>query len=206
MLMDLSEYDIVLGSSSERRKQILQEVLHITGIRIIKPDFEEDFSKNLEPEEYVRKTSKEKLTRIIEDNKFTKPTLIICCDTIINCNGKILEKPGTKTKQLEMFHQYKRYPQLRVISSLHIAKVQAPESGTVPLVLGDNVTTNLNFDEDISELVLQRYIDSEEGLSVAGGFKYQEMGNVLFLSIDGDYFNVVGLPAKKTFELLLLLT
>lgn len=200
MLLNLSQYEVVLGSSSERRKQILQEVLKVPTVKIIKPDFEENFSKQLSPREYVNKTSREKLTYILKDNQFEKPTIIICCDTMINCNGKILEKPGTKAKQLEMFGQYRKYPQLQVISSLHIAKLESAQ--TPPIIVGEDVTTNLNFDTHISDEVLQQYVDSEEGLSVAGGFKYQEMGNVLFLSLEGDFFNVVGLPAKATFQLL----
>lgn len=200
-LIDFSKYDIVLGSSSERRKQILQEVLKIPVNKILKPSFEENFSKQCEPCEYVHMTSREKMSHIIQENEFTKPTIIICCDTIINCNGTIVEKPITKQNQLDMFNSYKKHPQLQVISSIHVSKIDGTNT-TEPIITGDEVITNLYFDVNISNDILQQYVECEEGLEVAGGFKYQEMGNILFLSIDGDYFNVVGLPAKKTFELL----
>lgn len=206
-LVDLSDYQVVLGSSSERRRQILHEVLKILEVKVIRPDFEENFSKQLQPQEYVNKTSREKMSYILKDNTFTSPTIIICCDTIIDCDGKIVEKPVTKAKQLEMFHHYKQCPQLKVISSVCIAKVDGVsgrEGADINVnLVQDDVITRLNFDSDVSDQVLLQYIESEEGLLVAGGFKYQESGNVLFKSLNGDFYNVVGLPAKRTFELLL---
>lgn len=195
-MLDLSQYDVILGSSSERRLQILKEVLKI-DCRVIKPDFEENLPKDLPPKDYVLGTSKGKIDAIIRDNTFQKPTIIICCDTIIDWNGNVLEKPITKEKQLEMFQNYKSSPQLRVLSSIQIAKID----GEVR-ISSEVVETTLIFDSNLPQDIIQSYIEFEEGLNVAGGFKYQESGNILFTSLQGDYFNVVGLPAKTTFKLI----
>lgn len=195
-MLDLSNYTVILGSSSARRQEILRQVLKVDRFTVVKPDFEENLSKKLPPTEYVEQTSHGKLESLLQ-HTFTSPTIIICCDTIIDCNGTILEKPQTKAKQLEMFEYYKRHPTIKVISSVQIAKV-AQTTQTIH----QEVTTTLLFDTSVSQEVLEAYLDSEEGLEVAGGFKFQEMGNVLFTGIDGDYFNVVGLPAKTTFEML----
>lgn len=196
-MLDLDGYTIVLGSSSERRLSILKEVLKLSNIKVIKPDFEENLPKTLSPKQYVHATAGEKLLSLRRQT-FDSPTILICCDTIINCNGKILEKPQTKQKQREMFQTYRTQKTIEVISSVHIAKI----SGENTQQVSDEVMTTLYIDTDVLEDLVELYIESEEGLQVAGGFKYQELGNILFLSISGDYFNVVGLPAKRTFELL----
>lgn len=61
-------------------------------------------------------------------------------------------------------------------------------------------TTTLEF--DASEELINYYIDTGEGLEAAGGFKYQEKGGLLFPNMNGDYFNVVGLPVRRTYSLL----
>lgn len=195
----LATYDLVLGSSSERRLQILKETLNISQVRQIKPNFEENLSKTLTPDVYVYQTCQHKLQAIIDEYKFDNPTVIICCDTIIDFQGNILEKPGNRQKQMEMLLEYKRYPELKVISSVQIAKLDVDSNIKV---LTATVTSDLKFDVNISDEIIQTYCDSGEGVNVAGGFKYQGLGNVLFESLQGDYFNVVGLPAKATFELL----
>ncbi|CAH6722360.1 dTTP/UTP pyrophosphatase [[Candida] jaroonii] len=195
-MIDLSRYQVVLGSTSERRLQILSDVLKI-NCEVIKPDFEENLSKCLPPRDYVYGTSKGKIDAIIRDNTFEKPTIVICCDTIIDWNGNILEKPITKSKQLEMFENYKTNPHLHVLSSIQVARVDKEVE-----IVSEVVETKLTFDSGLSQDVVQSYIESEEGLNVAGGFKYQESGNILFNSLQGDYFNVVGLPAKVTFKLI----
>lgn len=194
--MDLNRFKVVLGSTSARRLEILETCLKLK-VTVEEPDFEENLSKSLSPEEYVKQTSLGKLKSILK-TKRDQPTIVICCDTIIDCNGNILEKPQTKSKQREMFNMYRQNPDIKVISCVNVAKIDQDQVSQ----LSESVTTILRFDSTIVDKIVELYIESEEGLNVAGGFKYQELGNVLFDSLHGDYFNVVGLPTKKTYELL----
>lgn len=62
--------------------------------------------------------------------------------------------------------------------------------------------TAIVFDNEISHDIVQSYVDSEDGLKVAGGFKIQSTGGVMIKQIQGDYYNVVGLPLNSTFKVL----
>lgn len=129
-----------------------------------------------------------------------RDSLILSSDTIIVCNNEILEKPVTKQRQLEMFKKYQVSPELKAITAVHIQKYH---KNTNHVELYSRLdTTLLKFDNLLPDCVLRQYVDCEEGLQVAGGFKYQEKGSILFQGITGDYFNVVGLPVKTTFLLL----
>jgi septum formation protein len=97
-----------------------------------------------------------------------------------------------------MFEKYRNTGKIQVISALTVVKKL---DGEIHTVCGTE-TTELVYNDDISQEFIASYIESEEGLNVAGGFKFQEKGSVLFKHISGDYFNIVGLPVSKTFDLL----
>ena len=52
----------------------------------------------------------------------------------------------------------------------------------------------------ISNEDIENYCKSEEGFEVAGGFKIQGFGSILFKGIKGDYYNCVGLPISMLFK------
>ena len=127
-------------------------------------------------------------------------SIILSSDTIVTCNQEIFEKPQTKERQLEMFHKYHQHPDLEVITSVNVIKYDSVSKESI--IKSAIEITKLKFNDELSDEFLKYYVDSEEGLHVAGGFKYQELGCLLFKSIDGDYFNIVGLPAGTAFRLL----
>ncbi|ABN65542.2 hypothetical protein PICST_57283 [Scheffersomyces stipitis CBS 6054] len=196
----LSQYKFILGSTSPRRLDILHNNLNIKDVTIIGSSFEENLTKEgISNEEYVRQTSRGKAESILTDFRDTsEATLILTSDTVISCNGEIFEKPGTKENQRHMFEKYHLYPDIKVITAVTIV---IPDS-TDPLIMQDTAITRLVFDTDCSSELVDAYINSEEGLQVAGGFKFQELGSLFFKGIEGDYFNVVGLPVATTFHLL----
>ena len=56
------------------------------------------------------------------------------------------------------------------------------------------VTTGIEFREDLTQAELQAYVDSGEGAGCAGGYQIEGRGAWLIQKVDGDWFNVVGLP------------
>ncbi|EGW29976.1 uncharacterized protein SPAPADRAFT_143987 [Spathaspora passalidarum NRRL Y-27907] len=195
----LSGYQIILGSKSPRRQEILRNNLGIDNFTIVESNFAEDLVID-DPLEYVTATSHHKAKAILNQNKFDEPTIVITCDTIVSCNNHILEKPMTKEKQQEFFQIYKQYKEVQVISAVTIFKIDKDGKASE---YADQCTSTLSFnDHEGADDLVNAYIDSEEGLDVAGGFRFQEFGSLLFNSLQGDYFNVVGLPVSITFELL----
>lgn len=107
--------------------------------------------------------------------------------------GKIFEKPKSKEDQLKNLKYYR-----------DSKKVQHVLSGVV--VINDGVQhsfvedTALHFDYDVSDEFLKAYVDTEEGLEVAAGYRIQLRGALMMRKIDGDYYNAVGLPFRNTFK------
>ncbi|KAI5949373.1 hypothetical protein KGF54_005608 [Candida jiufengensis] len=197
----LKNYQFILGSTSPRRQEILQNNLGINEFISIGSNFAEDLEKHdKSPLEYVQLTSKHKAEALLEVYKEQynhNNTIILTCDTVVTSNGKIFEKPITKSEQKKFFDYYVEHPVLEVISALTTIKI-----------VNDNITeyfdhstTKLRFKPNNHDII-NAYIESEEGLEVAGGFKYQQLGCLLFNDMIGDYYNVVGLPIL-TYDLLM---
>lgn len=200
----LKQYRLVLASTSPRRLEILQNNLQITDVVIMPSNFEENLLKKTHTcQEYVSNTSLGKGESVVKQliMQDGPSSIVVSSDTIITCNGDIFEKPHTKERQFEMFQKYRLHPNLQVITSVNVIKYDAVTKDSS--IKSANEITKLRFNDELSDEFLQYYIDSEEGLQVAGGFKFQQSGCLLFKSIDGDYFNIVGLPATTTFRLII---
>lgn len=199
---DLRDYKFVLGSSSPRRKEILTNNLGLEDFVVVKSTFEENLPKiAFKDVEYVTKTAQHKIDSIISQLSLTEKHVLLVADTIVSCAGEIFEKPETEDNQLKMLQRYRENPNdIRVITSVHICKVELGRN--VDVHLSEHEITTLRFNSALTDSQLQNYIDTREGLNVAGGFMYQSKGALLFQGIDGDYFNVVGLPAAKTYRML----
>lgn len=197
----LSAFNLILGSSSPRRREILSQNLGLSDFSIIKPTFEENLPKEgYTEEQYVSETAKHKLTSIVASLGNDVDSLVLVADTVVCCGGHIFEKPETVAQQLEMLRKYKIHRDVRVLTSVNVCKVV---QGKIALWKLDLATTHLKFNTSVSDDQLLYYASTKEGLGVAGGFKYQQLGSMLFVDLQGDYFNVVGLPVKVTFELIL---
>lgn len=200
----LKEYNFVLGSSSPRRREILAQNINIADFSVVKSTFEENLSKESSDVEYVTTTAAHKIESIVEQLEPGHKYILLVADTVVSCGGRIFEKPETPSRQLDMLRHYRSHPNdIRVITAVHLCEIDATK--TIVKRLLDYESTSLCFRADLSDAQLQYYVDSEEGLEVAGGFKYQSLGCLLFSGIQGDYFNVVGLPAAKTFSMLELM-
>lgn len=201
LLEKLKTYEFVLGSSSPRRSEILSSNIGVENFSIITSTFEENLSKeNVTDVDYVTKTAHHKIASILTQLSSDKEYLLLVADTVVSCGGKVFEKPSSPEHQWDMLSHYKNNSSdIKVITAVHICHISG---GKILKHEYDHETTVLQFDAELSDQQLQYYISTKEGLNVAGGFKYQEKGSMLFKGISGDYFNVVGLPVKKTHTLL----
>lgn len=204
------KFDVILASSSPRRYEILTEVMGIQDLRVMKPSFEEDLDKalyKLKPIEYVRKTSFCKALGIASDlktqeMKCQKEKLIICADTVvIDKDDVIYEKPGTKDRQLTNLKKFcyseGQHP-LRVVTAVTLIRWANSKDYTISEPFHE--ITEVYCDENIPLQLLEEYVESEDGLAVAGGLKIQGLSGIVIKKIHGDYYNVVGLPLNRTFQ------
>ncbi len=183
------EKRIVLASASPRRKEILKNI----GLQfeIIPSDAEEKISEGLEPCMIVQELS---LAKGAEVAARTKNAIIISADTIVCYDGKILGKPSGVEEAKEMLkmlsgNSHEVYTGISVTDS---------KSGKA---VSDYETTKVVF-RKLTEEEIDRYVRTGESMDKAGAYGIQGVGGLLVESISGDYFNVVGLPARKLYEIL----
>lgn len=181
--------EVILASASPRRKELLERI----GLRFkVEPsEYEENILSGLEPHELARKISLEK-AKVVADKH--RNAIVIAADTFIVFDGRILGKPHTKTEARKM---------LEAISG----KSHSVITGFSIIDTGKNKTLSRAVETrvHIRKLTLAEidaYIKSGEPLDKAGAYAIQELGAVFVEKIEGDYFNVIGLPLSALTEAL----
>ena len=116
--------------------------------------------------------------------------VVIGCDTTVICEGDILGKPKSREECVAVME----------LLSGHTHQVVTGCS----IMYGDKVTsfsevTDVTFRE-LSDAEIEAYADTDEPYDKAGGYGIQGRGSELVYSIDGDFFNVVGLPVTRLFR------
>jgi septum formation protein len=131
--------------------------------------------------------------------------VIVSSDTIIELDGSIYEKPKDKETQFKNLQKFRdsATPLVVMTGVVIITPSSDLSKEENDVQLHSHVEkTKLYFDKTLSDELIQSYVDSEDGLKVAAGFKIQSTGALLIDGIEGDYYNVVGLPLRATFKLL----
>lgn len=173
--------EIVLASNSPRRAEIMQ----MLGVDvIIDPSHCNEDSDIKDPKMLSMELSKRKAREVANRHP---GKIVVGADTIVSIDGDILGKPKDKDEALMM---------LKRLSG----KTHAVYTG-VSVVMGDRVKSfsekSLVTMYDSSEDMLISYIDTKEPMDKAGAYGVQGKGMVLVKSIEGDFFNVMGLPAGR---------
>lgn len=201
------KFEVVLASSSARRYEIVHDIMGFSETTIMKPSFEEDLDKTLyegRPVDYVIDTSRGKADSILDDLKDDKkvnlrPKIVICADTIvIDENDTIHEKPKIEEVQLRNLEAFcKSKDPVRVATAVNIILWRGPDQYEISSF---HDITELYFDHDLPSDIVRDFVRSHNSLEVAGGFQVQTFGGCMIPRINGDYYNVVGLPLNKTFK------
>ncbi len=119
---------------------------------------------------------------------------VLAADTVVALEGVLYGKPGTADEAVEMLRNLSGREH-EVITGVAIALADPHE------VHLDAATTRVRF-RSLSDDEIQRYVASGEPMDKAGGYGIQGLGAGLIESIEGDYFNVVGLPCDLVADLL----
>ena len=116
-----------------------------------------------------------------------KDDIIIGADTVVVCDGKALGKPQDKEQAADM---------LRMLSG----KTHSVYTGVCLLRNGESECfcskTDVTFYQ-LDESTIDWYVNTNEPMDKAGAYGIQGKGALLVEKIDGDYYNVVGLPIAK---------
>ena len=175
---------LILASGSPRRREILEQVGVEFEVR--KSDVEEVITKT-DPAEIVMELSAQKAKDVYDKLECPQEYLVLGSDTVVAFEGKILGKPADEQGAYEM---------LRMLSG----RKHSVFTG-VTLVSDDRFDsfyeeTLVEFYEMSDEEILN-YIKSGEPMDKAGAYGIQGKAAAFIRGIEGDYYNVVGLPVAK---------
>ena len=178
---------IILASASPRRKELLEQIG--LSFRVEPSNYQENIRFDLEPHDLARALSLEK-ARLVARNH--RNALVIAADTFIVFEGKILGKPRTETQAKEMLETMSGKPH-SVITGFTIVDTDNNKT------LSRSVETKVHL-RKLSSDEIDAYVRSKEPLDTAGAYAIQGLGSVIVEKIEGDYFNVIGLPLSALAE------
>ena len=185
--MKAQKYKVILASASPRRKEILGK----TGI-----DFEvhvSDCDENIDekqPDKLVMKLSELKARDIASKNP---DAIIIGSDTVVAHKGHLMGKPADRAEAISMIKSF-------------AGDIHQVYTG-VTIIIPNEKTYTYNVCTDVHVLPMtdeeiEHYVDTGEPMDKAGAYAIQGLFAPFISKIDGDYYNVVGLPISSVYAIL----
>ena len=192
--MGKKKIDMILASSSPRRKEILESVG--ASFRIVTSEADESVPAELSPDGVVCEIAERKceavLARLRENGELCKETLVIACDTVVVYEGMVIGKPADEAHAI-------------LTLGLLSDSWHSVYSGLAVYYKGRTATraarTDVKFRE-LSEREIMAYAESGEPMGKAGSYAIQMKGASFAERIEGEFNNVVGLPLVTLLALL----
>ena len=185
---------IVLASRSPRRKQLLEwaEI----DFDILVKDTDEYFPPELPVEEvpvYIATKKAEAVIASAEFTRYVSGNTILAADTIVVLDNRVIGKPADREEAIETLTLLSGKTH-RVITGVVIMK------GEKRISFSD--ITEVAFHE-INSTQIEYYVDHYEPYDKAGAYAIQEwIGVTGIRSIQGDFYNVMGLPVSRVVKIL----
>lgn len=177
---------LILASQSPRRKELLKLLKHPFVIRVA--DIDETMDPAADPAQEVARVSRKKAAAVPREPE----DIVIAADTIVVLEGTVLGKPADEAQAKAM------------LAALSGKDHQVMTGVTV--LQGDRALvhteiTDIHF-RPLSQREIDRYVATGEPMDKAGAYGIQG-GAALFVQwLRGDYYNVMGLPVCKLYEML----
>ncbi|MEG0012709.1 MAG: Maf family protein [Cellulosilyticaceae bacterium] len=179
--------NIILASASPRRKELLS-LLPIT-FEIISKETDETMDTRLTPVENVMKIAAQKAETVAREYE---ESLVIGCDTIVVVDKQILGKPKDKEEAYRMLVGLAGRTH-KVFTGISL---QNKSTGLAESFYEETTV----FMKNSSDKEIWEYIGTGDPMDKAGSYGIQTQGALFVEKIEGDYFNVVGLPVSKLYE------
>ncbi|AEE20275.1 Maf-like protein [Dokdonia sp. 4H-3-7-5] len=187
----LKNYNLILASGSPRRQEFFKE-LGLDFTIDIKP-VDEIFPEALEGSDITDHLARLKASAF---SNLKAQDILVTSDTIVWFNGVALNKPEDRDEAYAMISALSGSTH-EVITSV------AFTTATAQTVIND--TTKVTF-KVLTDEEIDYYIENFQPYDKAGGYGIQEwFGYVAVTSLEGSYFNVMGMPLHKVYETLMLL-
>lgn len=176
---------IILASASPRRQQLLNQI----GIdfKVIPSAIEEIMNNELQPSQAAISLAVQKCNDVASGTE--GDYIIIAADTIVVKDNKLLGKPKDESDAFVMLKSLNGQWH-EVVTGLCLYS-----SGDNKTVTGYEVT-RVKMADNPDEF-LKSYINTKEPFDKAGAYGIQGYGSLIVEKIEGDYFNVMGLPVYR---------
>jgi septum formation protein len=198
-------FRLVLASGSPRRRELLAQAGYAFEVQAA--DVDESLRAGERPDAYVRRLAEEKARAVLE--RVMSPThrdeaamngareiggsmeegrpVVLGADTTVVCDGEILAKPEDAADAMRMLRMLSGRTH-EVLTGVAVAT----RAGVVSAVESTSVTFSA-----IPQAELERYCATQEPMDKAGAYGIQGYAARWIPRIDGDYFNVMGLPIAR---------
>ena len=177
----MKQRNIIIASESPRRKELFKK----TGLkfRVIPPRVAEDISAGLKPASFAKRLALKKAEAVAAKHR---DSVVIGADTIVVSGKRIMGRPSGKKEAAEMLKNLSGRAH-RVITGIAVVDGKTGRKKTKA------VETKVFF-RRLSKKEIKKYVDSGETLDKAGSYGIQGGAAFFVKKIEGDYYNVMGLP------------
>lgn len=173
---------LILASGSPRRKRLLQQLGIAFSIHV--SDADESFDPQQAPAEIATSIAQKKCEAISPDHP---DALTLAADTIVVHHGEVLGKPASPEEARAMLRRLAGNRHL-VYTGIALAH---PSSNRTVTVCEETAV----YFAPLSDAEIAAYVASGSPMDKAGAYGIQDDHGALFVSrIEGDFYNVVGLP------------
>ena len=188
----MNNIKIILASASPRRKELLEQIGVDFEIAVSDKETEIDC---MDPVEACRKQAYNKALDIVEKSRLKygdKDFVVISADTIVAIDTKILGKPKDKSEARQMLNtlsgrKHRVYTAVCVYNSLKDSYESFVEDTPVEVA-------RLSSEE------IEDYLEKKEPYDKAGAYAIQGYFSRYIVGIEGDYYNVMGLPVGRLYR------
>ena len=183
----IKPFHVILGSKSPRRHELLKHI--IPHFDIVNVDINEDFPESMAIHEVAQYIAEKKANYFLSQQKSNE--IYITADTIVILNNQILGKPKDENDAYQMLKSLSGKTHLvhTGVAILHKQKIHS------------------FFDETavtfypLSDIEINNYIKHCKPFDKAGSYGIQDwMGYVGIQKMEGDFFNVMGLPLHRLYR------
>ena len=187
---------LVLASSSPRRQELLRNarILHT----IHPANVPEVRNIGEPPAEFARRMAREKAAAVYDALRPPVGTFVLGADTIVVVEDEVFGKPADEPDAFRMLNRLSGREH-EVITGICLRGTRAGEAETFEEVESESTRVAVS---SISDDEINDYIATGEPLDKAGAYGIQGMASRWIPRIEGDYFNVVGLPVALVCRLL----
>lgn len=190
MLDNLKKYNIVLASKSPRRQELLKGI----GVEflVLTKEVDESYPKDISVFDVAPYLSVKK-AKAFDDAELPENYMVITADTIVIVNDMILGKPNDEDDARKM---------LRLLSGKKHSVITGVTIHTKEKTKTFSVTSKVSFDV-LDEDEMEYYVNNYKPFDKAGSYGVQEwIGYIGVNYVEGSYFNVMGLPTQKLYQML----